>query len=514
MEHQVTYYTVKQLKLIIDNIPCLGLKELTNDIKEGFKYTRLVTQHNLLEKLRKKGDATSDVISIAKKITSKYNSVRNKKEESRMMGLRIAEKSKECRIQRQKWCQKSISVESGMQRQVKEHYRHLKRQELDRVWRLEKARIDNKLSRTKIVIPDIYAGIKIADHVLKGQFGDCVTKPVVLGGIVKTENIEAYINLPLGFRMYGKVDKDSFETEVESVAAKQRWSVRETTENPGESNQERCSRRERENLDREPIRDRESKEVNFSKLRVTQFKSNKMIYMPTPIEAREEIKIESQRFEALDTVRDYLRSNCDDKGVPVGSENLTRKEMLGRQEILRGIKDKGWMLYSTDKSGKMVLDTKANYLRSMEPHFVNEEISDMESVEASEKILNAHSKAWCRMLGAGTNAGGSQAQRINNALKSVKCTVPPLKGLRKDHKKTVDPILGPPNRPFLNAGLGPNASLGNLQARFLRPVKTAINRMVKSEVCSTEEVQRSFEDYNKQEFPPLLTAPADMHPLF
>ena len=94
------------------------------------------------------------------------------------------------------------------------------------------------------------------------------------------------------------------------------------------------------------------------------------------------------------------------------------------------------------------------------------------------------------------NAGHNQYQRISEANKVVDSAVPPLRGLRKDHKKVVDPVLGPPNRPFLNAGLGPNANLGNIQARFLRPVKAANNKVINTEVCSTEEVKRRFMDYN------------------
>ena len=147
---------------------------------------------------------------------------------------------------------------------------------------------------------------------------------MILGGIQRTANMDAYMILPGDFKTFGSINKQAFETEVETVAAKQRWGQREHAENPGESNIERRSRRDTENDEREPFRARES-QVNFSRLRVTQFQSNKVVFMPSPLEAREEVKIESQRFDTLDTLGTFLRNNCDEKGKPRGSENLTRQ---------------------------------------------------------------------------------------------------------------------------------------------------------------------------------------------
>ena len=43
-------------------------------------------------------------------------------------------------------------------------------------------------------------------------------------------------------------------------------------------------------------------------------------------------------------------------------------ERIGRDEIKDGILNKGWMLYKTDKSGKMCLDTVDNYINCMKEH--------------------------------------------------------------------------------------------------------------------------------------------------
>ena len=51
---------------------------------------------------------------------------------------------------------------------------------------------------------------------------------------------------------------------------------------------------------------------------------------------------------------------------------LQEQKALRRKEISEGVKGKNWMLYGTDKSGKLVLETKDNFLRVMEPHYTGD----------------------------------------------------------------------------------------------------------------------------------------------
>ena len=97
----------------------------------------------------------------------------------------------------------------------------------------------------------------------------------------------------------------------------------------------------------------------------------------------------------------------------------------------------------------------------------------------------------------GVDAGPGQPDRVKKALTVNKSSVAPLRGLRKDHKLNWDKIKGPPLRPLCNARLGPNAYLGNLQARFLRTVRVGLSKLVNTEVCSTEELCYHIGQYNK-----------------
>ena len=98
--------------------------------------------------------------------------------------------------------------------------------------------------------------------------------------------------------------------------------------------------------------------------------------------------------------------------------------MLGHKEVLDGIKNRIWILYQTDKSGKMVLDTKENFLESMKPHYQEHRKSNLEEVAKSERHLSNHSKCWAQFIGIGINAGEFQSQRIMKALNVEYCDIP------------------------------------------------------------------------------------------
>ena len=109
------------------------------------------------------------------------------------MGLRIADKAKECRLHHRKWLQSSSSLESRLPLKSRFKFRAVKKTEMDRVWTLEKENKLNKLKRATITIPEVYAGIMIGNDNLDKQFGDPTNTPVILDNIVATENMLAYI---------------------------------------------------------------------------------------------------------------------------------------------------------------------------------------------------------------------------------------------------------------------------------------------------------------------------------
>ena len=122
------------------------------------------------------------------------------------------------------------------------------------------------------------------------------------------------------------------------------------------------------------------------------------------------------------------------------------------------------MLYGTDKSGKLVLNTKDNFLRAMEPHYSGDQEVSYQAILKSEPLLNNHAKAWCKILKLGVTAGYSHSRRIREAMTVEHSNVKHMRGLRKDHKLAPDPVLGPPLRPLVDGKIGPNAPLTNLMS--------------------------------------------------
>ena len=71
-----------------------------------------------------------------------------------------------------------------------------------------------------------------------------------------------------------------------------------------------------------------------------------------------------------------------------------------------------------------------------------------------------------------------------------------MQGLRKDHKRAPDPVLGPPLRPVVDGKTGPNAPLANLMARLLRPVRFGLHNKIPTEIISTEEALHHLQNFN------------------
>ena len=92
-----------------------------------------------------------------------------------------------------------------------------------------------------------------------------------------------------------------------------------------------------------------------------------------------------------------------------------------------------------------------------------------------------------------TSSGSDKGHqwRINRALVNNYTTIPPLMGLRKDHKPDLDgdPSKGPKLRPLCPANISPNSALGNLMSNIVRGLADERQEKLKTEVISTEEMK-------------------------
>ena len=211
------------------------------------------------------------------------------------------------------------------------------------------------------------------------ELEECLDTPVVealvFGGIDISDNVKAFLRLPLKFKTTAKLSRTSHQVQTECRAARQRWRIRDKIQHGPEDFEAYRRRKERENMDRLPV---QGNCVDFSQIRVTSLQANKYIHMPKPAPDRDEVAIQSEMIELLDVWDLFVDRNCNEQGSIKNGNNLSRAEQMGRKEIHEGILNKGWKLYATYKSGCLVLDTVANFNQSMQPHYINEILSTIE----------------------------------------------------------------------------------------------------------------------------------------
>ena len=105
MNFGISFNTVLKLRELIQNFqPNLGYQNYAKDIKEGIKFTKKVSQKDYLLKLIARNESTPEIQNLA--IRNLYHQPigrnRNKKEERKIMLLRVKDKEREIVEQRKK----------------------------------------------------------------------------------------------------------------------------------------------------------------------------------------------------------------------------------------------------------------------------------------------------------------------------------------------------------------------------------------------------------------------------
>jgi hypothetical protein len=77
-----------------------------------------------------------------------------------------------------------------------------------------------------------------------------------------------------------------------------------------------------------------------------------------------------------------------------GKENMPNTEKDGLDLLIRRTGDTEVVCYTTDKSGRMAIDSPDNYIASMPPHITDMITTDQADYDNVEKDLNEHMSAW------------------------------------------------------------------------------------------------------------------------
>ena len=300
-------------------------QDLLRDISEGCKYTTMITQRNFLEHLIHSGGVTNEIRSLAMQKFLSVNRIRS--EEIDIIKVRLNLKEKQIRKQKYIWIKASKLAENPFEGHwIRQKYRFLKKKEFNRVWFMETHDKIDKTAWLSDKVEDLtyHEGIPICDSELIQRYGDTKEEDIVLADIQTTEAIDAYLRLPPKFTTFSALDDKYFRIQAESTAAKQRWSKKEDN---GEfvSFEDRLYYREQQESIRNPLQDNS---VSFTRLKSTDFASNKRIGHPPTLDERQEILIEHQKALATEGFNEY--SNKYAKGL---ASNLTLLEQQGLKEI-------------------------------------------------------------------------------------------------------------------------------------------------------------------------------------
>ena len=83
----------------------------------------------------------------------------------------------------------------------------------------------------------------------------------------------------------------------------------------------------------------------------------------------------------------------------MSSSNLTKDQKVGLSKIKS--KTDTTVVFQTDKSGRLAVDSKSNYIAASKPHVVNDVNISVDDHAKAQEEINAHSIFWTRFLRAG-----------------------------------------------------------------------------------------------------------------
>ena len=163
-------------------------------------------------------------------------------------------------------------------------YDRIRRLELNVTWEQEKVHKRKKLrNMAGRMLKSNVEGILLGDEDLQRLFGEPETNGLVLGGIEATENMLEFLKLDPKFKVFEKISKLEFETQVETTAYKQRMSRQEDS---GQVVQQQERLRHRAEQQRQRETHSEGK-VDFTRVRAGDAGFTKRMAQPANLPERE-----------------------------------------------------------------------------------------------------------------------------------------------------------------------------------------------------------------------------------
>ena len=313
-------------------------------------------------------------------------------------------------------------------------------------------RIRNKFYKRQM-IPDEYKGVTICDQDIGNSFE---TEPICYGGVVINDTEKEILKVHPKFTVFDKVCMIDSEAEIEKSLAKIRWTKKE------EEQEKERRRNGVQKIQRKETFNIEEKKFDFREARSTELPFNTRSYIPGPVQRDDEVRLQSLRVELTKVVQEY--ANTKD----VALSNLNEEQKKGLVEVKKRRENNEIVIFQTDKSGKLVVDSPNNYLETATPHMEGDEVVTADDYEATEKLINAHSVFWLQMLQVAKESGDAKRYKTSMRKENSQCST--LYTFRKDHKPCEDMFNGPPVRPLCDVSDSYGHKLSYFISRILKEV--------------------------------------------
>ena len=168
----------------------------------------------------------------------------------------------------------------------------------------------------------------------------------------------------------------------------------------------------------------------FTLSKITQIQTNKEVLLPKLLKNDEETKLLAFKSEVLNTTECFIKNNCDRQGRQ--KLNVSKVQEEGLKSKRKRTREEDLVVMETDKSRRLSIMTKENYVASTEPHTVNDPVITEEDLSSIERTLNDHTLQFTRALLISHNQG--DMRRLKMAMHNEFLDPPALRAVRKDHK--------------------------------------------------------------------------------
>ena len=201
------------------------------------------------------------------------------------------------------------------------------------------------------------------------------------------------------------------------------------------------------------------------------------------METMEEAFINVRRDKYEGVLKKFTKEHTQ-KGVQ--TSNLDPAELKGLKSLLKRTKANEIAVCLTDKSGKLCVTGREEYLKMGQTHTSKDKLVTMKEVAKCAEYLDCHTSMLIKITGVGDSWG--HYARMRESLLGGQCPAP-MYLMVKDHK-ALGPEGTPKTRPVVSGHLSYTTGLSEILSDMIESVYVSLNN--KTGVISTDDLLARF----------------------